>query len=84
MEFQITQIFQEDSFAFEYFNVAKNATKEQIEAKAIRIQKASRKKREKSGLYFFGPPMENEIIKVQEWHDGDVVPDGIAFKTRWR
>jgi|GEM_PF-2175353 len=84
MEFQITQTFQEDSFSFEYFKVAKCATMEQIEAKAIRIQKASRKKRETSGLYFFGPPMESETIRVQEWRDGDVVTDGITFEAKWR
>ena len=37
--FQITQSFGQSSYGYEYFDMPDNATKEEIEKEAIRVQK---------------------------------------------
>ncbi|AIT65727.1 hypothetical protein [Flavobacterium psychrophilum] len=79
--FQITQNFGQSSYGWEYFNMPDNATKEEIEKEAIRVQKLDYKNRF-SG--FSGKSMERPTIIVKEYKNGRKPKGGIQFSTKWR
>jgi hypothetical protein len=79
--FQITQNFGDSCYGYEYFNMPDNATKEEIEREAIRVQRFDYENRF-SG--FLGKAMERPTIIVKEYKDGKKVKNGIAFSTKWR
>jgi hypothetical protein len=58
-----------------------DATKEQIEKEAIRVQKLDYKNRF-SGMS--GKSMERPTIIVKEYKDGRKPKGGIQFSTKWR
>lgn len=79
--FQIKQNFGQEIYGFEYFNMPDNAELQEIEKKAVEVQKLDYKNRF-SG--FSGKSMEKPTIKVAEYLDGKKVKGGIRFKTKWR
>jgi hypothetical protein len=79
--FQITQNFGQSCYGWEYFDMPDNATKEEIEKEAIRVQKLDYKNRF-SGMS--GKSMERPTIIVQEYKDGRKPKGGIQFSTKWR
>ena len=79
--FQITQNFGQSCYGYEYFEMPDNATKEEIEKEAIRVQKLDYKNRF-SGMS--GKSMERPTIIVKEYKDGRKPKGGIQFNTKWR
>ena len=79
--FQITQSFGQSSYGYEYFDMPDNATKEEIEKEAIRVQKLDYENRF-SGLS--GKSMERPTIIVKEYKEGRKPKGGIQFSTKWR
>jgi hypothetical protein len=79
--FQITQNFGQSCYGYEYFDMPDDATKEQIEKEAIRVQKLDYKNRF-SGMS--GKSMERPTIIVKEYKDGRKPKGGIQFSTKWR
>jgi hypothetical protein len=79
--FQITQNFGQSCYGWEYFDMPDNATKEEIEKEAIRVQKLDYKNRF-SGMS--GKSMERPTIIVKEYKDGRKPKGGIQFSTKWR
>jgi hypothetical protein len=79
--FQITQNFGQSCYGWEYFDMPDNATKEEIEKEAIRVQKLDYKNRF-SGIS--GKTMERPTIIVKEYKDGRKPKGGIQFSTKWR
>ena len=79
--FQITQNFGQSCYGWEYFDMPDNATKEEIEKEAIRVQKLDYKNRF-SGM--LGKSMERPTIIVKEYKDGRKPKGGIQFRTKWR
>ena len=79
--FQITQNFGQSSYGWEYFDIHDNATKEEIEKEAIRVQKLDYKNRF-SGMS--GKSMERPTIIVKEYKNGRKPKGGIQFSTKWR
>jgi hypothetical protein len=79
--FQITQNFGQSCYGWEYFDMPDNATKEEIEKEAIRVQKLDYKNRF-SGMS--GNSMERPTIIVKEYKDGRKPKGGIQFSTKWR
>lgn len=84
MEFQVRQSWGQEMYAWEYFEIADNATREEIEAKAIQVIKDEWKYRKKNHLGFSVPEKCKPKIKVAQWADGKKVKNGIRFDTRWR
>jgi hypothetical protein len=79
--FQITQNFGQSCYGWEYFDMPDNATKEEIEKEAIRVQKLDYKNRF-SGMS--AKSMERPTIIVKEYKDGRKPKGGIQFSTKWR
>ena len=79
--FQITQNFGQSCYGWGYFDMPDNATKEEIEKEAIRVQKLDYKNRF-SGMS--GKSMEQPTIIVKEYKDGRKPKGGIQFSTKWR
>lgn len=80
--FQITQNFgQNGGLGFEYFDMADNATIEEIEKEAIRVQKNDYDNRFPG---FAGKALERPTIRVMEYLNGRKPKGGIDFKTKWR
>lgn len=79
--FQITQNFGQSCYGWKYFDMPDNATKEEIEKEAIRVQKLDYKNRF-SGMS--GKSMERPTIIVKEYKDGRKLKGGIQFSTKWR
>lgn len=79
--FQITQNFGQSCYGWEYFDMPDEATKEEIEKEAIRVQKLDYKNRF-SGMS--GKSMERPTIIVKEYKDGRKPKGGIQFSTKWR
>jgi hypothetical protein len=79
--FQITQNFGQSCYGWEYFDMPDDATKEEIEKEAIRVQKLDYKNRF-SGMS--GKSMERPTIIVKEYKDGRKPKGGIQFSTKWR
>jgi len=79
--FQITQNFGDSCLGFEYFDMPDNATKEEIEKEAIRVQKLDYKNRF-SGMS--GKSMERLTIIIKEYENGKKPKGGIQFNTKWR
>jgi len=80
-KFQITQNFGQSSYGWEYFDIHDDATKEEIEKEAIRVQKLNYKNR-LSG--FSGRALERPTIIVKEYKNGRKTKGGIQFSTKWR
>lgn len=81
-EFQITQNFgKSGGFGFEYFEVSNDATVEEIEKEAIRVQNNDFNDRFPG---FGGKALERPTITVKEYKNGRKVKGGIEFKTKWR
>ena len=79
--FQITQNFGQSCYGWEYFDMPDNATKEEIEKEAIRVQKVDYKNRF-SGMS--GKSMERPTIIVKEYKNGRKPKGGVQFSTKWR
>jgi hypothetical protein len=81
--FQITQNFgQNRGLGFEYFDMDDNATIEEIEKQAIRVQKNAYDNRFPG--FFTGKALERPTIRVMEYLNGRKPKGGIDFKTKWR
>jgi len=80
--FQITQNFgQNGGLGFEYFDIEDNATIEEIEKEAIKVQKNEYDNRFPG---FVGKSLERPTIRVMEFLNGRKPKGGIDFKTKWR
>ena len=79
--FQITQNFGQSCYGWEYFEMPDEATKEEIEKEAIRVQRLDYKNRF-SGMS--GKSMERPTIIVKEYKNGRKPIGGIQFTTKWR
>jgi len=84
MEFQIRQSWGNEIYAWEYFEINNNASKEDIEEKAIQVIKDEWKNRKKNNFGFSAPEKCKSKIKVAEWSNGKKVKGGIRFDTNWR
>lgn len=79
--FQVTQNFGDSCFSYIYFDMPYSATIDEIESKAIEVQRIDFNNRF-SG--FTGKQKEKPTIKISEYYKGKKVKDGVKFSTKWR
>lgn len=86
MEFQVRQNWGQEIYAWEYFEMPDDATREEIELKAIQVIKDEWRHRKQNHFGLSAPQKCKPKIKVAQWDEaaGKKTKDGIRFETRWR